>query len=214
MRGRFTVKGTDRSVGLFEVAAGGGDGKALPEELRGPLPRTATRSTERRLPVSAAQSARSRSIPTPALVDLVSYTAVDDVGRAINPLILHGQTHGGIAQGVGQALWEQCVYDADRAVLTGSFMDYAMPRADMLPSFNTELSEVLTPTNPLGVRGGGEGGTTPALGAVVNAVVDALAGLRRDAYRHAGDAGKDLARDPRHGNETAIATRRPTWLTF
>ena len=90
-------------------------------------------------------------------------------------MILHGQTHGAIAQGVGQALWEQCVVDPDSGqVMTGSFMDYAMPRADILPSFATELMEVPSPTNPLGVRAGGEGGTTPALAAVINAIVDAL----------------------------------------
>jgi carbon-monoxide dehydrogenase large subunit len=90
-------------------------------------------------------------------------------------MILHGQTHGGIAQGVGQALWEQCVTNpVSGQVMTGSFMDYAMPRADMLPSFTTDLMEVPSPSNPLGVRAGGEGGTTPALAAVINAVVDAL----------------------------------------
>jgi carbon-monoxide dehydrogenase large subunit len=88
---------------------------------------------------------------------------------------LHGQTHGAIVQGVGQALWEQCCYDpATGELLSGSFMDYAMPRADMLPSFATEISQTPAPGNPLGVRAGGEGGTTPTLGAVVNAVVDAL----------------------------------------
>jgi carbon-monoxide dehydrogenase large subunit len=90
-------------------------------------------------------------------------------------MILHGQTHGAIAQGVGQALWEQCVVDPDSGqVMTGSFMDYAMPRADILPMFKTALMEIPSPTNPLGVRAGGEGGTTPALGAVISAVVDAL----------------------------------------
>src|SRR5262249_24831960 len=103
------------------------------------------------------------------------HTAVDDVGRAVNPLILHGQTHGAIAQGVGQALWEHCCYDpASGQLLSGSLMDYAMPRADRLPSFTPELSETPAPGNPLGVRGGGEGGTTPSLAVVVNAVVDAL----------------------------------------
>jgi carbon-monoxide dehydrogenase large subunit len=102
---------------------------------------------------------------------------VDDVGRAVNPLILRGQTHGGIVQGVGQALWEQCSYDpATGQLLSGSFMDYAMPRAQMLPSFTTELSQTPAPSNPLGVRAGGEGGTTPALAVVANAVVDALSG--------------------------------------
>ena len=94
---------------------------------------------------------------------------------AVNPMIVHGQVHGGIVQGVGQALWEQCVYETDTAqVLSGSFMDYAMPKADMVPFFDTELSEVPSPTHPLGIRPAGEGGTTPALGVVINAVVDAL----------------------------------------
>ena len=104
---------------------------------------------------------------------IARYTAIDDVGRAVNPLILHGQTHGGIAQGAGQALMEHMVYDAGQ-LLSGSFMDYAMPRAHDLPSFATALSEVPSTTHPLGFRGGGEGGITPALGVIVNAVVDAL----------------------------------------
>ena len=90
-------------------------------------------------------------------------------------MIVHGQTHGGIAQGVGQALWEQCVVDPQSGQpLCGSFMDYGMPRFDNLPSFGCEIAEVLSPTNPLGIKAGGEGGTTPALAAVVNAVLDAL----------------------------------------
>jgi carbon-monoxide dehydrogenase large subunit len=114
--------------------------------------------------------------PETGFIEVVSYTAVDDVGRAVNPLILHGQTHGAIAQGVGQALWEQCSYEPESGqLLSASFMDYAMPRASMLPSFTTELTETLAPANPLGVRAGGEGGTTPSLAVVVNAIVDALA---------------------------------------
>jgi carbon-monoxide dehydrogenase large subunit len=116
--------------------------------------------------------------PETGVVELVRYTSVDDVGRAVNPMIVHGQTHGGIAQGVGQALWERCHYDAETGQMqSATFMDYAMPRADVLPAFTTEISEVPSTSNPLGLRGGGEGGTTPALGAVVNAIVDALAEL-------------------------------------
>jgi carbon-monoxide dehydrogenase large subunit len=93
-------------------------------------------------------------------------------------LILHGQTHGGIAQGVGQALFENSYYEPETGqLLAASFMDYAMPRADTLPNLATALSEVPAPTNRLGVRSGGEGGTTPALAAVINAIVDALAEL-------------------------------------
>src|SRR6266404_80214 len=116
--------------------------------------------------------------PETGAVEIVRYSSVDDVGRAINPLIVHGQTHGGIAQGVGQALWELSDYDPESGQLrSATFMDYAMPRADRLPSFATEISEVESTSNPLGLRGGGEGGTTPALAAVVNAICDALAEL-------------------------------------
>jgi hypothetical protein len=90
-------------------------------------------------------------------------------------MLIHGQSHGGIAQGIGQALWEECVYDPNTAqLLSGSLMDYALPRADSLPLFQTEISEVPSTTNPLGMRGGGEGGITPGLAVVANAIVDAL----------------------------------------
>jgi carbon-monoxide dehydrogenase large subunit len=103
------------------------------------------------------------------------YSSVDDVGRCINPLIVHGQTHGAIAQGVGQAMCEQVYLDPDSGQpLTGSFMDYGIPRSDTLPSFTTEIAEVLSPTNPLGIKAGGEGGTTAAPAAVVSAILDAL----------------------------------------
>ena len=113
--------------------------------------------------------------PDTGATEITRYSAVDDVGRCINPLIVHGQTHGGIAQGVGQAMWEQCYIDPSSGQpLTGSFMDYGMPRSTTLPSFKTEIVEVLSPTNPLGIKAGGEGGTTPALAVIVNAIVDAL----------------------------------------
>ena len=174
--GRFTVKGTDRSISLFEVARAAAERTDLPDELRGPL---AAESDEMirgaGFPFGCA-ICEVEIDPDTGRVEVARYTAIDDVGRAINPLILHGQTHGGIVQGVGQALWEHSHYDPQSGqLLAGSMMDYAMPRAHMLPSFKTELSETLAPGNPLGVRGGGEGGTTPALGVVVNAVVDALA---------------------------------------
>ncbi|HTZ03541.1 MAG TPA: xanthine dehydrogenase family protein molybdopterin-binding subunit [Xanthobacteraceae bacterium] len=174
--GRFTVKGTDRSVGIFDVAkaAAGGHG-AVPEDLRGPLAATSDETIRQLGFPYGAHVCEVEIDPQTGMLDLVRYTAVDDVGRAINPMVVDGQTHGGAAQGIGQALGELCAYDADGQLLTASFMDYAMPRADLLPSFTTDISEVLTPTNKLGVRGAGEGGTTGALGAVVNAVVDALA---------------------------------------
>jgi len=173
--GRFTVKGTDRFIGIFDVAEAAANDASVPENLRGPLAATCD-ETIRQLgfPYGAHVCEVEIDQETGALA-VVRYTAVDDVGRAINPMIVHGQTHGGAAQGIGQALWECCAYDAQGQLLSASFMDYAMPRADLLPSFTTDISQVLTPTNRLGVRGAGEGGTTGALGAVVNAVVDALA---------------------------------------
>jgi carbon-monoxide dehydrogenase large subunit len=109
------------------------------------------------------------------------YIAVDDVGNVINPMIVDGMVHGGIAQGVAQALWEGAVYDdASGQLVTGSFMDYALPRAEMLTSYETDRTETPTPVNPLGVKGAGETGTIASTPAVVNAVVDALAGMGVD----------------------------------
>ena len=114
--------------------------------------------------------------PDTGRVVLVAWTGVDDVGLAINPLVLHGQAHGSVTQGIGQALCEAVAYEPGTAqLLSASFMDYALPRADTLPSFTTRIMEVPASSHPLGIRPGGEGGTTPALGLVVNAIVNALA---------------------------------------
>ncbi len=116
--------------------------------------------------------------PETGMVEIARYSVVDDVGRCINPMIVHGQTHGGVAQGVGEAMWEECVVDPGSGQpLSGSFMDYGMPRSDNLPSFATRIVEVLSPTNPFGIKAGGEGGCTPALAVVISAILDALAPL-------------------------------------
>ncbi|HXC91258.1 MAG TPA: xanthine dehydrogenase family protein molybdopterin-binding subunit [Stellaceae bacterium] len=116
--------------------------------------------------------------PETGMVDIARYSVVDDVGRCINPLIVHGQSHGGIAQGVGEAMWEECAVDpASGQPLAGSFMEYGMPRSDNLPSFAVRIVEVLSPTNPFGIKAGGEGGCTPALAVVISAILDALAPL-------------------------------------
>jgi len=113
--------------------------------------------------------------PDTGEVVITRYACVDDVGRCINPLIVDGQTHGAIVQGVGQAMWEHVHFDpASGQPLSGSLMDYGMPRADLLPSFTTHIAEVLSPTNPLGIKAGGEGGTTAAPAVIVSAIVDAL----------------------------------------
>ena len=173
--GRFTVKGTDRSVGLFDAARAAAGGANCRKICAARSSATSDETIKQLGFPYGAHVCEVEIDPQTGAVAIVRYTAVDDVGRAINPMVVHGQTHGGAAQGIGQALWELCAYDAQGQLLSASFMDYAMPRADLLPSFTTDISEVLTPTNRLGVRGAGEGGTTGALGAVVNAVVDALA---------------------------------------
>ena len=174
--GGFTVKGTDRAVDLFAVAAAAESDARLPPELRGPLAGTGDVLSRVSSFPHGWHVAEVEVDPETGFVELARYTAIDDVGRAVNPMIIHGQTHGGIAQGMGQALMEHCVFDPDSGqALAGSFMDYAMPRAGDLPFFATDISEVPSTTHPLGFRGGGEGGITPALGVIVNAVVDALA---------------------------------------
>jgi len=115
-----------------------------------------------------------RKTGEPTLLKLV---AVDDAGHLINPLIVEGQIHGGLAQGIGQAMIEEVVYNEDGQLLTGSFMDYAIPRADDLPCFDVDSHEVPTQVNPLGAKGVGEAGTVGALPALLNAVNDALAPL-------------------------------------
>ena len=99
---------------------------------------------------------------------------VDDFGIVINPLVVEGQVHGGIAQGIGQALFEDTIYDNDGQLLSGSFMDYSMPRADNIPSISISMNEFPCKTNSLGVKGAGEAGTTGATGAVINALINAL----------------------------------------
>jgi carbon-monoxide dehydrogenase large subunit len=173
--GRFTVTGTDRSVGLFEAASVAEEDTSLPADLQGALGAICDETIRiPAYPFGCHVCEVEIDTDTGAL-DLVAYAGVDDVGRAINPLILHGQAHGAIVQGLGEAMFELCHYDADSGqMLSASFMDYAMPRADDMPSFVTEISEVPSTTNPLGIRAGGEGGTTPALSVLVNAIVDAL----------------------------------------
>jgi carbon-monoxide dehydrogenase large subunit len=176
-RGRFVAPDATEGPTLFEVATAAARLDDLPADLRGPLQGISDEVFHEASFPYGCHVCEVEIDPELGTVAIVRYSAVDDVGRAVNPMIVHGQVHGGIAQGIGQALYEQCWYDRENGqLLTGSFMDYAMPRADQLPFFRTELSEVPCTTHPLGMRPAGEGGTTPALGAVVNAVVDALSG--------------------------------------
>jgi carbon-monoxide dehydrogenase large subunit len=110
-------------------------------------------------------------------VDLRRYVAVDDVGNVVNPLIVDGQVHGGIAQGIAQALWEEAVYDDDGNLVNGSFLGYLVPSAAELPSYEVDRTVTPSPTNPLGIKGVGETGTIASTPAVINAVIDAVSHL-------------------------------------
>jgi len=173
--GLFRSPQSNRSLSWFELATHCKD-DALPKALRGEL--KVRRDNEMHTPVfpNGACVCEIEIDPETGALEITRYTTVDDVGRCINPLIVHGQTHGGIAQGVGQALWEGCFIDPSSGQpLSGSFMDYGMPRSDTMPSFKTEIVEVLSPTNPFGIKAGGEGGTTPAPAVIMSAIDDALA---------------------------------------
>jgi carbon-monoxide dehydrogenase large subunit len=167
-RGRFVVAGTDRAVDLGEVA---GFAEARGERLSG----AADFATERETHSNGCHVCEVTVDPADGKVRIVRHTVVADVGRAINPLIVHGQLHGGAVQGLGQALMEEVVYDPDGGqMLSGSYMDYVLPRADDLPFLTVELNEQAETDNPLGAKGAGESATTGAPGAVMNAIRDAL----------------------------------------
>jgi carbon-monoxide dehydrogenase large subunit len=176
--GRFTVVGTDRSISLAEVAkaAATSAGDAPPPQ-RGLTAKAVFQPPAVTFP-NGCHICEVEVDPETGAVDLISYVAVEDIGTVLNPLLVHGQIHGGVAQGIGQALCERVVYDASSAqLLSGSFMDYAMPRADDIPKITIEMRAVPTKVNPLGVKGVGEAGTIGALSATINAVCDALAPL-------------------------------------
>ena len=171
----FTVSGTDRRISLFDVAAAARDRTDLAEDLRGELKEEADVHFAQAVIGSGCHVCEVEIDPDTGMVEVVDWTAVDDVGRAINPMTLDGQTHGGVLQGIGQALMENCAYDTETGQMIGAtFMDYAMPRADIVPAYRTKLLEVPSPSNPLGIKPGSEGGTAVAPAAVANAIVDAL----------------------------------------
>ena len=175
--GRFVSRDTNRTFDFLELATEAARHQ-LPDALKDGI--AVVTDNEMHEPVFPNGTAicEVEVDPDTGAIAITRYASIDDVGRCINPLIVHGQTHGAIAQGVGQAMWEQIFLDPDSGQpLTGSLMDYGMPRADTLPSFKTEIAEVLSPTNPLGIKAGGEGGTTAAPAVMVSAILDALGEL-------------------------------------
>ena len=172
--GVFSATGLEQTSDWFDLARASTT-LDLPEKLSGGL--TVTRENQMDVAVfpNGCAACEVEVDPETGFVKVTRYAAVDDVGRVINPMIVDGQTHGSIAQGLGQALWEQCIIDPDSGQpICGSLMDYTLPRADELPMFATALNEVLSPTNPLGIKSGGEGPTTPTLAVIINAIVNAL----------------------------------------
>ena len=173
--GVFSVAGTDRTVAIAAVARAAYAPMGLPPALGVGLEGVAGFSPEAPNYPNGCHICEVEIDPDTGRVTLERYAAVDDVGRAVNPLLLFGQVHGGVAQGIGQAALEAVVFDAASGqMLSGSFMDYAMPRADDLPAFAVGLHEVPCPGNPLGVKGAGEAGAVGAPAAVINAILDAL----------------------------------------
>ena len=173
--GRFGVVGTDRSVTLFDLAA-----RAKEMKKRGEIPEDLDTKVNAETPLTFPNGCHIAEVeidPKTGEMALVAYAAVDDCGRPLNTMIVEGQTHGSIAQGLGQAMLENAIYDSSGGQLvTGSFMDYAMPRASDMPAFKDAIHSVPATTNPLGVKGAGEAGTTAAIAAVMNAIADAIPG--------------------------------------
>jgi carbon-monoxide dehydrogenase large subunit len=173
-RGRFTIAGTDRSIGIIELA----DRLRLEVRLPDDLPQTLdVKHIFKGAPSAFPNGCHIAEVeldPDTGVVEIVSYATVNDFGVLVNPMLVEGQAHGGIAQGAGQALMEMVTYDADGQLVTGSYMDYALPRANDFPRLGFISHPVPATTNPLGAKGCGEAGCAGSLPAVMNAVVDAL----------------------------------------
>ena len=176
--GRFAIAGTDRSVSLLDVARAAHDPAHIPPGEEGGLVESGEFTPTAVTFPNGTHVCEVEIDPETGLVDIVAYSAVEELGRVLNPMIVAGQIHGGVVQGVGQALGEVIIHDPESGqMLTASFMDYQMPRAAEYPAFRLATREVPTAVNPLGAKGVGEAGTVGALGAAMNAINDALAPL-------------------------------------
>lgn len=179
--GTFNVAGTDKAIPLVEVAKASYAPMGPMTKFGIGLEGSGSHSPEPPSHPNGAHAVEVEIDPETGEVTIDRYVMVDDLGQVLNPMIVNGQQHGGVAQGIGQALYEHAVYDRSSAQLvTGSFMDYVMPRADMLPHFEIALEEVRCKTNPIGVKGIGESGTIGAPPVVINAIIDALSPLGID----------------------------------
>src|SRR5216683_3431468 len=176
--GLFVAPNSNRRLTLFDIARAIDELASLPGDLRAPL--AAEASFTGRIPAypTGAAVCEAEVDPQTGTIEIRRYTSIDDGGQPINPLILHGQVHGGVAQGVGQAMMEAAIYEPGSGqLLSASFLDYGMPRADHFPHLDVELTEDPTKGNALRVKGGGEAGITPSSAVLMNAVLDALSGM-------------------------------------
>jgi aerobic carbon-monoxide dehydrogenase large subunit len=174
-KGRFTIVGTDRSVSIMDLADRVRGGLNLPEGTPTSLDVNLAVDTPPSAFPNGCHVAEVELDPDTGVIEVVKYSMVNDFGNIVNPLTVEGQAHGGVVQGIGQALMERTYYDSDGQLLSGSYMDYAMPRADNAPMFAIENHPVPATTNPLGVKGCGEAGCAGSLPSIMNAVHDALA---------------------------------------
>jgi len=173
-KGRFTIVGTDRSIGILDVAERLRQGLSLPEGTPPSLDVNLVTDTPPSAFPNGCHVAEIELDADTGVIEVVKYSMVNDFGTIVNPLTVEGQSHGGVVQGIGQALMERTYYDGEGQLLSGSYMDYAMPRADNAPMFEIENHPVPATTNPLGVKGCGEAGCAGSLPSVMNAVLDAL----------------------------------------
>ncbi|WP_193371490.1 xanthine dehydrogenase family protein molybdopterin-binding subunit [Pelagibius marinus] len=179
-KGTFRVKGTDKEKSIAEIAFTAYVPHNYPEDLEPGLDETAFYDPLNFTYPSGVHIAEVEIDPATGMTEIVDWVAVDDFGNVINPMVVEGQVHGGIAQGVGQAMLERAVYDDGGQLLTGSYMDYCMPRADNLPSFRVGMTQTACTHNPLGVKGCGEAGAIAAPAATINAITNALGILSMD----------------------------------
>jgi carbon-monoxide dehydrogenase large subunit len=172
--GEFRVRDSNQSLSFGEVAFAAYVPADYPEDLEPGLSEKAFYDPENFTFPAGTHIAEVEIDPQTGVTEVVAFVAVDDFGEVINPMIVEGQVHGGLAQGIGQALLEHGIYDDQGQLVTGSYMDYCMPRADDLPSFNVDTTITPCTHNPLGVKGCGEAGAIGSPAAVMNAVTDAL----------------------------------------
>jgi carbon-monoxide dehydrogenase large subunit len=172
--GNFSVAGTDKSISIMELAEKARTMASPGEGIEGGLDAATTIKLDAWTFPNGCHIAEVEIDPDTGMVTIVDYNIVDDFGFVLNPMLVEGQVHGGVVQGIGQALYENTVYDEAGQLVTGSFMDYCMPRADTVPNFDFSTVEVLCKNNAMGIKGCGEAGSVGSCAAVINAIVDAL----------------------------------------